>query len=268
MSLSAQLLEHEAGFRFACFLTVLLILTIWELIWPRRTLQGTKSNRWATNFGLAFIDTVTLKVLMPFLAVEAAVQVQTLQWGIFNWVSFPFWASFILSILLLDLTIYWQHRLFHVIPLFWRFHRVHHTDIGFDVSTGIRFHPIEIVISMVIKIGAVFIIGPSVLAVVAFEVLLNATSLFNHGNIKLPEKVEPILRWFVVTPDMHRIHHSVIGRETNSNYCFNFPWWDKIFKSYCHAPHNPQTTMDIGLTEYKNVNELKFTNLLQIPFKK
>ena len=173
-------------------------------------------------------------------------------WGLLYQISLPYWATLIVSVILLDLTLYFQHVLFHAVPLLWRFHRMHHADIFFDVTTGVRFHPLEILLSMGIKLIVVAALGPPVIAVLVFEILLNATSMFNHGNIRIPETLDRHLRWIVVTPDMHRVHHSVLVQETNSNFGFNLPWWDRLFMTYRPQPIRGHNRMTIGIEQFRD----------------
>jgi sterol desaturase/sphingolipid hydroxylase (fatty acid hydroxylase superfamily) len=188
-------------------------------------------------------------------------------WGIFNMLDVPRWLTIAMVILILDLVIYLQHRCFHRVPLFWRFHRMHHTDLDLDVSTGNRFHPIEILVSLIIKLAAVALLGAPAVAVVIFEVALNASSLFNHANLRIPVGVDSWLRLLVVTPDMHRVHHSIIPRETDSNFGFNLPWWDRLLNTYCDQPHDGHIGMIIGLKEFRDEQKLGLASLLMLPFR-
>jgi sterol desaturase/sphingolipid hydroxylase (fatty acid hydroxylase superfamily) len=256
----------EQTIRLSVFTGVLLLVALWEIAAPRRPLQDSKPKRWFANLGMIVIDTVTVRLLFPVFPIALAQLAETRGWGIFNIVSLAPWLAFVLSFLLLDLIIYLQHVMFHHLPILWRLHRMHHTDLDLDVTSGNRFHPLEIVISMVIKLAAVMLLGPSPLVVLAFEVILNASAMFNHGNIKLPEALDRLLRLLVVTPDMHRVHHSVVVRETNSNFGFNFPWWDRICGTYRAQPENGHLYMTIGLKEYRDPGKLTLLRLLLQPF--
>jgi sterol desaturase/sphingolipid hydroxylase (fatty acid hydroxylase superfamily) len=241
-------------------------MAVWELLAPRRPLITSKASRWISNLGLVLMDTLAVRLILPVQAVGMALFVEAHGWGILNNVILPPWMKILLGILGLDLVIYLQHAMFHALPVFWRLHRMHHTDLDFDVTTGIRFHPLEILLSMGIKMAAVAVLGPSALAVVLFEVLLNATSMFNHGNVRLPKEIDRVLRLFVVTPEMHRVHHSVVIKEHNSNFGFNFPWWDRLMGTYQAQPTRGHEGMTIGLSQYRDPRRLTFPWLLILPF--
>lgn len=219
---------------------------------PRRPWTVSRAPRLASNLGLVILNTLAARFLVPITAVGAASLVETRAGGLLQMVDWPNWVELLLAILLLDLAIYLQHVLFHAVPLFWRLHLVHHVDLDFDVTTGLRFHTLEILLSAWIKLAAIILIGPSVLATILFEVILNATAMFNHGNIMIPRRVDRWLRWVVVTPDMHRVHHSVIHREMNSNFGFNFPWWDSLFGTYCDQPQLGHDQMTVGVTQFRD----------------
>jgi sterol desaturase/sphingolipid hydroxylase (fatty acid hydroxylase superfamily) len=187
-------------------------------------------------------------------------------WGILNQVDWPMWLEILLAVVVLDLVLFLQHVMFHAVPLFWRFHMMHHADLDCDVSTGLRFHPVEVVLSMGIKLGAVILIGPTPVAVLVFEVILNATSMFNHSNIWMPTTIDGALRWIIVTPDMHRIHHSMLPRETNSNFGFNLPWWDRLLGTYREEPLQGYTDMKLGLEQYRDPRRLTLGGILALPF--
>lgn len=265
--MSDILLANEANVRLGFFCTVFGVMAIWELLSPRRRQEIPRIFRWSNNLALVVMDTIIVRVTFPILAVGAAVLVEDRAFGLFHLVNIPSVVAFILSMLLLDLIIYFQHRIFHHIPWFWRLHRMHHADLEFDVTTGIRFHPLEIVLSMAIKLSAIAILGLPALAVLLFEIVLNATSLFNHSNLRLPAPVDRALRLFLVTPDMHRVHHSIRVRETNSNFGFNFPWWDKIFGTYQDQPVDGHEKMIIGLTLFREAECLRIDKMLLQPFK-
>lgn len=256
----------EQTIRLSVFAGVLLLVAFWEIIAPRRPLQDNKRRRWFINLSIVFIDTVTVRLLFPILPVALAQIAATRGWGLFNILVIPLWSKILLSILILDFIIYLQHVLFHHLPTLWRLHRMHHTDLDLDVTSGNRFHPLEIVISMLIKMTAVVILGAPALAVLAFEVVLNACSMFSHGNIKLPTTADRLLRLFLVTPDMHRVHHSTIVRETNSNFGFNLPWWDRLLGTYRSQPEKGHLEMTIGLKEYRDPQRLALPRLLIQPF--
>jgi sterol desaturase/sphingolipid hydroxylase (fatty acid hydroxylase superfamily) len=261
-------MQKEQTIRLAFFIGSLLIVAIWELIAPRRQLTVSKPRRWFTYLSLVVVDTLAVRMLLPVLPVGLALMIQERGWGILNIMILPDWLKISLAVLALDLVIYLQHALFHYLPTLWRLHRMHHVDIDIDVTTGNRFHPIEIVISIGIKLAAVALLGPPAIAVIIFEVVLNASAQFNHGNIRIPEPFDRFLRLFVVTPDMHRVHHSVIPRETNSNFGFNVPWWDRLFGTYRAQPEQGHLGMTIGLKEYRDPTQLSLVRLLLLPFMK
>jgi len=240
MDLDNLLMAHEIGIRLGAFIGVFAIVAAWEVLAPRRALTVSKALRWINNIGLVVLDSLVLRLLFPAAAVGMAVFVRDQGWGLFNYFELP-WAVVVPgSVVLLDFIIYLQHVLVHAVPALWRLHRVHHADPDYDVTTGARFHPLEIVLSMLIKFASIVVLGPPVVAVVLFEVVLNATAMFNHGNIRLPVSLDRVLRLFVVTPDMHRVHHSVEDDEANSNFGFNLPWWDRLFGTYRDQPRGAQ----------------------------
>ena len=260
-------MQNEGTIRLSIFLGVLVAMALWEIAAPRRALGQSKWRRWGGNLGIVILNTITVRLLFPILAVGVAVWADQKGWGLFNLLALPGWLEVAAAAALLDLVVYWQHRLFHVIPLFWRMHRMHHADLDFDVTTALRFHPFEIVLSMVIKIAAVLILGPAALAVLIFEVLLNGTAMFNHGNVRLPLPLDRWLRLLVVPPDMHRVHHSIEGREYNSNYGFNLPWWDRLFGSYRDQPAAGHSQMQIGLRAYSGRICANLIWMLVLPFR-
>jgi sterol desaturase/sphingolipid hydroxylase (fatty acid hydroxylase superfamily) len=213
------------------------------------------------------VDTLFVRILFPTTAVGLALVTEAHGLGLFNVVPLPAWIGVVASIILLDLAIYFQHVLFHAVPVLWRLHRTHHADLEIDVSTGLRFHPVEILLSVVIKLAVVVALGTPALAVLLFEVLLNATSMFNHSNVCLPEHFDGVLRWFVVTPDMHRVHHSILTRETNSNFGFNLPWWDRLFGTYRAQPTAGHEAMTIGIEQFRDPRELGLDRMLLQPFR-
>jgi len=244
-------MEHEPTIRLACFVGVLVSMAVWEVAAPRRRLSISKGLRWFSNIGLAVVNTLAVRVAFALGAVGIALVADERQWGLFNNIGLPAWLAIILSVLALDLAIYLQHVMFHAVPLFWRLHMVHHADLDFDVTTGLRFHTIEILLSMGIKAAAIILLGAPPAAVLIFEVLLNATSMFNHSNIWMPAGLDRALRLVVVTPDMHRVHHSVIPGETNSNFGFNLPWWDFLLGTYRSQPSQGHEGMEIGLRQFR-----------------
>ncbi|WP_163557364.1 sterol desaturase family protein [Halomonas sp. NO4] len=255
----------EAGFRLGTFLAVLLIMVLWELRAPRRALTVGRLRRWPSNAGIVALDTLLVRLLLPAGAVTLGLFVESAGWGLFQWLGWPLWLTLLLSVILLDLTIWTQHVLFHAVPALWRLHRMHHADLDVDATTGLRFHPLEILISMGIKAAAVVALGAPGLAVLLFEVLLNATSLFNHGNVRLPPHLERRLRWVVVTPEMHRVHHSWHPAETNSNFGFNLPWWDRLLGTYVAQPRDGHEGMTLGLHDFRDPRWLRLDRMLLQP---
>lgn len=252
--------------RIGSYLSVLGIMAMWEQLAPRRKQTASKLCRWGGNLTIVMLNTAIARLFFAGGVVATAAMAQERGWGLLNWVDGPVWLEVGLAVVALDLVIYGQHQVFHALPIFWRFHMMHHSDLDLDVSSGVRFHPVEIVISMVVKSAAVVALGVAPLAVVVFEVILNSTALFNHSNVRIPLVIEPVLRWFVVTPDMHRIHHSVDPRETNSNYGFNVPWWDRLFGTYCAEPAMGQLGMKIGLEHLGHPVCLNLFMMLRFPF--
>ena len=257
-------MAHEPLIRLTAFFAIFTAVAIWEFLSPRRRLSTSKARRWVSNIGITLLGTALVRGLFPVLAVTFAANETTL--GILNQASLPFVLKVIIGILALDLVIYGQHILFHSVPLLWRLHMMHHADLDIDVTTGLRFHPVEVALSMGIKIAAVVVIGPPPLAVIFFEILLNGTSMFNHGNISMPNALDRMLRLIVVTPDMHRVHHSVIIKETNSNFGFNFPLWDRLFGTYRAQPAAGHEGMTIGLSQFRDQQRLTLHWLLLLPF--
>ena len=258
--------QNETFIRLAFFFGILLVVALLEILVPRRPLSTSKASRWFGNLGIVAISTVTLRLLFPITAVGLALWVSEKGWGLFHIVQLPFWLEVILSVLILDFIIYLQHVMFHAVPVLWRLHMMHHADLDYDLTTGIRFHPIEIVISMLIKFSAIVVIGPPALAVVLFEILLNGTAMFNHGNFYIPLGLDRLLRFFVVTPDMHRVHHSVFPQETNTNFGFNLPWWDRLLGTYRAQPSKGHQGMTIGLNQFRDPSRLTLPWMLILPF--
>jgi sterol desaturase/sphingolipid hydroxylase (fatty acid hydroxylase superfamily) len=251
----------------AAFGGVFALMAISELIGPRRTQTIGRGWRWPNNLGVVAVDTLLVRILFPTTAIGLALLAAAHGLGLFNVLPLPAWIGVVASVVLLDLTIYFQHVLFHAVPALWRLHRMHHADLEIDVSTGLRFHPIEILLSMVIKLAVVIALGAPAVAVFVFEVLLNASSLFNHSNVRISEGFDGVLRWFVVTPDMHRVHHSILLRETNSNFGFNLPWWDRLFGTYRAQPAAGHEAMTIGIEQFRDPRELGLHRMLLQPFR-
>jgi sterol desaturase/sphingolipid hydroxylase (fatty acid hydroxylase superfamily) len=265
--MTESLLATEPQLRLIVFLGVLVAMALWELAAPRRRREIPRVIRWTNNLGLVVIDTIVLRLSFPILAVGLAVIAQDSGWGLFNIIEAPDWVAVIVSIIVLDLVIYLQHVMFHAVPALWRLHRMHHADLEFDVTTGLRFHPVEILLSMGIKLAVVAALGPPAVAVLIFEVLLNATAMFNHSNIRLPMLVDRFLRLIVVTPDMHRVHHSIIPEETNSNFGFNLPWWDRLLGTYKAQPKAGHEGMTIGIEQFRTGRDLWLDRMLVQPIK-
>lgn len=260
------LLKNEVTIRLAAFLGILIVMMIWEAASPRRSRLQTRRLRWVNNLAIVMLNAVALRLLFPITIAAAALHAETQDIGLFNQLDWPGWLEILLAILIFDLVIYGQHVVSHAVPVFWRLHRMHHADVDFDVTTGSRFHPVEILLSATLKIGIVYLIGPAAVAVILFEILLNATAMFNHANARLPLGVDRALRWLVVTPDMHRVHHSVVPSETNSNFGFNLPWWDRLFGTYRNQPVAGHSEMTIGLAAFRTRRDQRLDNLLIQPF--
>ncbi len=258
-------MENEGLIRMSVFLGVFALMALWEMTAPRRALVAPKGRRWGVNWGIVVLDTLIVRLLFPVVAAGAALDAAANGWGLFNWLGWPPLVEIVLAIVILDCLIYWQHVLSHRIPVLWRLHRVHHSDRDIDVSTAIRFHPGEIALSMVLKIGAVYLLGPAAIAVILFEVILNGCALFNHSNVRLPGWADRLLRLVVVTPDMHRVHHSVIHRETDANFGFNLPWWDRLFGTYIDQPEKGHDGMTIGLNEFQDERPTRLGWSLLLP---
>jgi sterol desaturase/sphingolipid hydroxylase (fatty acid hydroxylase superfamily) len=265
MPVNEFILSNEPAIRLAAFAGIFLVMALWEFAAPRRKRSHSRLVRWPSNVAISFLNTALLRFLIPTAAVGLAAVGEAQGWGLFNQIDVPFWVAFIGAVLILDFIIYLQHVMFHAVPLLWRLHRMHHADLDIDVTTGARFHPVEIILSMIIKLGAVAALGPPAVAVVVFEVVLNATSMFNHSNVRLPLGLDRVLRLVVVTPDMHRVHHSVIPNETNSNFGFNVPWWDRLFGTYKAQPEKGHDGMTIGIEQFREGRELWLDRMLTQP---
>ncbi len=267
MDLSRFVLEHEAPIRLGFFFGTFAVMAAWEVVAPRRRLTVSKALRWFNNLGLVALNTALVRVLFPAAAVGVAAFAESRGWGLMNHFAVPRGWAVPAAVVALDLVIYLQHVLFHAVPALWRLHRVHHADLDYDVTTGARFHPVEIVLSMLIKFGAIVALGVPVMAVVIFEVVLNAMAMFNHGNVRIPASVDRVLRWLVVTPDMHRVHHSVEDDEANSNFGFNLSWWDRLFGTYRDQPRAGHQDMTIGIHRYRNPKQVAWLpGVLALPF--
>jgi sterol desaturase/sphingolipid hydroxylase (fatty acid hydroxylase superfamily) len=255
----------EAVGRLGIFLGILTVMLLWEGWRPRRSLTRPRQERWGANLGLTLLNTVLVRVTVGGVAYTAAVFAAEQGVGLLHWRPLPAWTAAAITLLVLDLALYVQHVLFHAVPVLWRLHRMHHADLDVDATTGLRFHPLEILLSLGLKAAVVVLLGAVPWAVVAFEVLLNAASVFNHGNVALPECLDRWLRWIVVTPDMHRVHHSTRMAETNSNFGFSTPWWDRLCGTYRAQPALGQVGMDIGLSDERT--PLNLGQLLLLPFR-
>ncbi len=258
----------EATVRLAAFVGVFAALAVWEALAPRRARRQTRSRRWPINLGLSALNTLVLRVAFPVAALGAALWAGDQGWGLFNAVATPGWAAIVASILALDLAVYGQHRLSHAVPWLWRLHRLHHIDLDVDVTTAARFHPLEILLSMLWKIAVVMALGAPPVAVLAFEILLSATAMFSHAQIALPTAVDRLLRTVLVTPDMHRVHHSIHRDETDSNYGTLVSTWDRMFRSYRDQPRDGHETMVLGVQGQSSPRALSFTGLLLGPFRR
>jgi sterol desaturase/sphingolipid hydroxylase (fatty acid hydroxylase superfamily) len=253
--------------RLGAFLGVFALMALWEALAPRRSQTVGRWTRWPNNLAVVVVDTIVIRILFPTAAVGAAMVAEEHRWGLLNLLPVPQWAALTVSVILLDLAIYAQHVAFHAVPVLWRLHRMHHADLEFDVTTGVRFHPVEIVLSMMIKFAVVIAIGAPALAVLIFEVLLNATSMFNHGNVRLPARLDRVLRLAVVTPEMHRVHHSVLRWETDSNFGFNLSWWDRLFGTYRAQPEAGHERLVVGIDRFRDPAELRLDRLLLQPLR-
>ena len=261
------ILANEWLVRLVAFVGVITAMALWEHWAPKRRLAVGRPSRWPGNLGVLAIDVALVRIFFPTAAVGAALVCEVQGWGLFNAVAIPFAVTVLVSVILLDLAIYLQHVLFHTVPALWRLHRMHHADLDIDVTTGVRFHPVEILLSLLIKFAVIALIGAPALAVLIFEVLLNATSMFNHSNVRMPAPVDRIVRLLVVTPDMHRVHHSIVRTETNSNFGFNFSWWDRLFGTYRSQPAAGHDGMTIGLEVFRDPAELRLDRMLLQPLR-
>jgi sterol desaturase/sphingolipid hydroxylase (fatty acid hydroxylase superfamily) len=265
--LSDIILSQEPMVRMSIFFGVFALVAVAEAVLPRRRRDFSRLARWPSNIGIVVLNTVVLRLVFPVAAMGLALAAEDNGWGLLNMWALPPWLAVVITIVAMDCAIYLQHVMVHAVPVLWRLHRMHHADQDFDVTTGARFHPLEILLSMVIKLAVVAALGPPALGVLLFEVLLNATAMFNHGNLKLPVGLDRVLRLVIVTPDMHRVHHSAIAAETNSNFGFNMPWWDRLFGTYRAQPEAGHEAMTIGLVEFREPVDQRLDKMLLQPFK-
>jgi len=261
-----SVLLYESWVRLGFFAATFFVMATWELAVPRRALETSRPRRWLRNLGIVLLDSIAVRVLFPSAAVGFAWLAIERGWGVLHGAALPYWLAFGLSFVALDFIVYLQHVVFHAVPALWRLHMVHHADLDFDLTTGNRFHPLEIVLSMLVKGAAIAAVGPPVLSVLAFEVILNATAMFNHANVRMPLAVDRALRCLVVTPDMHRVHHSTLPFETNSNFGFNLPWWDRLLGTYRAQPRAGHAEMKIGLRQFRDPDHLTLARMLALPF--
>ena len=269
MELTDWIMANEKPLRSGIFFGMLIIMGIWEALVPRKNRVLTRLLRWSNNLALLVLNIAVARLIFPLAAVGVAAYVADNNWGLMNYYEVPFIPSIIISVIALDFVIYLQHVLVHAVPVLWRLHRVHHADPDIDVTTGLRFHPVEIILSLLIKFAAIVVLGAPVIAVVIFEILLNAGAMFNHANVRLPIPLDRFLRWFIVTPDMHRIHHSVEDDEANSNFGFNLTWWDRLFGTYIVEPRAGHDGMKIGIHYYNDPKQVSWLHgILILPFRK
>jgi sterol desaturase/sphingolipid hydroxylase (fatty acid hydroxylase superfamily) len=268
MDLEQFVLTHEPAIRLVGFVGMLAAMGVWEILAPRRPLTTSKALRWTSNLALVVLNTLLLRAAFPLAAVGMAAFATAHGWGLLNHFPLPAWQAVPAALVAMDFAIWLQHVTLHAIPALWRLHRVHHADLDYDVTTGTRFHPLEILLSLLLKFATIIVLGAPVLAVVVFEVLLNVTAMFNHGNVRLPAALDKVLRWFVVTPDMHRVHHSIEDDETNSNFGFNLPWWDRLLGTYRAQPRAGHDAMTIGIRDHRSPREVAcLDGMLALPFR-
>ena len=261
-------LSHEPALRLAAFLAVLSVMVVWEIAAPRRPRPVPRRSRWPANIALVVLNTALVRLLLPTAAVGVSVSAQAHGWGVLNHSALWPWVAVVIGVVLLDLIIYLQHVVFHAVPALWRLHRMHHADFDIDVTTGARFHPAEVVLSLLIKYAAIAALGVAPTGVVLFEIVLNATSMFNHANARIPAGIERTLRWLVVTPDMHRVHHSIERDETDSNFGFNLSLWDRLLGTYRAEPRAGHAAMTIGIPDFRDpVQCSRLLGMLGIPFR-
>ena len=262
------ILGHEIPIRLSFFFGIFAVVAAWEQLVPRRIPTVSRAIRWSNNLGLVFLNSLVLRLLFPVAAAGVAAVAHQRGWGLLNNYEVAFSVATVVAVIAMDFVLYLQHVMFHAIPVLWRLHRVHHADPDYDVTTGARFHTLEIILSMLIKFATIALLGPPVVAVVIFEVLLNVTAMFNHGNITLPRNADRLLRLLVVTPDMHRVHHSVEDDESNSNFGFNLPWWDRLFGTYRDQPRAGHQGMTTGLRAFREPGQVSWLpGMLMLPFR-
>ncbi len=266
------LIEHENDIRLSIFLFVLVVMMLWEIIAKKKILSSPRKLRWFNNLSIVVLNSVLLRIAFPIMAVGLAAYAEQQQWGLWwqlageSAPAILFGIMVLISVILLDLVVYWQHRIFHHVPFLWRLHRMHHADTDIDVTTALRFHPIEIMLSMLVKMAIVMLLGIPVIAVIIFEIILNASAMFNHANIKLSATVDRYLRIYLVTPDMHRVHHSIIPLEHHNNFGFCLSCWDRWFGSYIAQPEKGHTNMRIGLPYFREEHWKNIARMLWMPF--
>ncbi len=265
--MSEFIMANETVIRLSVFLGIFALVALFEALAPRRPRSLSRLSRWPSNLGVVAVNTLVVRLAFPTAAVGLALIAEARGWGLLNLIDLPFWLAVVISVVVLDGVIYLQHVMFHAVPALWRLHRMHHADQDFDVTTGARFHPIEILLSMALKLAAITALGPPALGVLIFEVLLNASSMFNHGNWKIPLGVDRVLRLVVVTPDMHRVHHSILPEETNSNFGFSLPWWDRLFGTYRDQPAAGHEAMTIGIEQFREPADQRLDRMLIQPFR-
>ena len=268
MSVTEQLTNNADQLRLGIFIGILILMAVLEFILPRRNVDAKRPVRWSSNIGIVILDSVVARIILPTTTIAVAMYAENSGYGLLNVLSLPYLVSILISILLLDVLIYAQHVVFHKVHWLWRFHRMHHSDTHIDVTTGIRFHPIEIILSLLIKFTAIIIFGVPAVAIIIFEITLNATAMITHSNLNVPLRLDKLLRWIFVTPDMHRIHHSVHRDETDSNYGFNLSIWDRLFGTYIEQPRDTHNKMLIGIDQFRNSREQFLDKLLIQPFRK
>jgi len=261
------LLQQAPVLRLGVFLGLFALMAVWETIGPRRARSLPRARRWLGNIGISLLDALLTRLVAPAGAVGFAFLADSRNWGALHYLAWPAWIEGFIAFAVLDLAIYLQHRAVHAVPMLWRFHRMHHADVDLDVTSGARFHPAEILLSLGIKFVVITALGAPAVAVLVFEIVLNGTAMFNHANVRLPAPAERVLRWLVVTPDLHRVHHSVLRHETDSNFGFNLPWWDRLFGTYRPHPEAGHQGMTLGLDEFRDPKELRLDRLLTQPFR-
>lgn len=259
-------LTNEMKIRLLSTIIIFVVMALWEIIFPKRILRVKKFKRWSFNIFITIFNSTIVQYILPVIPISLALIAYKNSWGLFNILNLPLYLNIILSIIIFDFVIYLQHVMFHALPILWRLHMMHHIDLDIDVTTALRFHPLEIILSIFIKLSVILIIGPAAISVLIFEIILNGTAMFNHSNIEMPQLIDKIIRFLIVTPDMHRVHHSVTIRETNSNFGFNFSFWDRFFGTYRAHPFLDHKKMIIGHSLYRNENEINFLKLFFIPF--